>query len=247
MVVGIPGYIYTYPWQAHEKPPTSPPFSPAISKASGLALAPEADIQAPHVKSWESKGPIHRWESKGPAHPPGQIRPYYTDCWGWLWGGTLTLPWWRVYCRCSGNPRFKDLKGPFYLELSKLLCKPLCQVTAPLPNSKYPDNCNIKDRVCVSQTYLRHTDIPNTSYRQRSCPGSPGMPKKAPGGIRKRRSTSKSEGSFQRWNPRTPDPKNNGKGPLAFWGEARFVVGVGFVRSVGNLEQLAWRYQKLWT
>ena len=38
--------------------PTSPPFSPAIFfQASGLALAPEADIQAPRVKSWESKGP----------------------------------------------------------------------------------------------------------------------------------------------------------------------------------------------
>ena len=219
-------------WKASHHSP------PAISKASGLALAQEADIQAPRVKSWESKGPI----------PRGNKWPYYRDCWGWLWGGTLTLPWWRVYCRMFWESQIQRPQvGPFYLELSNLLCKPLCQGTAPLPNSKYPDNCNIMDRVCVSQTYLRHTDTPNTSYRQRSCPGSPGMPKKAPGGIRKRRSTSKSEGSFQRWNPRTPDPKNNGKGPLAFWGEARFVVGVGVVRSVGNLEQLALRYQTLWT
>lgn len=54
----------------------------------------------------------------------------------------------------------KHLKGgQFYLEPKNLLCKPLCQVTAPLANSKYPDNCNVKDREQLTRSLI---DIPAT-------------------------------------------------------------------------------------
>ena len=244
-------YIYVYNYSIYISMAStwkaSPPFSPAISKASGLALAPEADIQAPHVKSWESKGPILRWESKGPI--PRQIRPSYRDCWEWLRGG------YPYNCHdegfiagCSGNPRFKDLKGPFYLELSNLLCKPLCQVTAPLPNSKYPDNCNVKGREKLTRTL---TDIPATYWHTQHLQSTvlSRLTRNAKEGTRRHTQETfhlQIQGKLPKMEP--PDPKNNGKVRLpSFWGEARFVVGVGVVQSVGNLEQLALRYQKLRT